>query len=203
MECIECGMLYVAENKQERRRHQAHHDKIVNGHKYRKYESERRIVDDEQCVITVVGTHSNYFEMARAVDVGILGHVESRFDSRPFDQSELSNPESKVTVFLVHTQDRTVGILVTDKARPMWKMKWREFEVNGDPAKLSHQDPIWCGRFIWVHKKYRQQGLAKRLINAALLHFDAAIEDFGYSSQFSDLGKTLAKSISPIFIRAT
>lgn len=192
-------MCYVETSPANVREHKKYHDRVVHGVKYKHYKSERCIYQNEDEKITVIDDKSNKFERANAVEVGILGYQDAGYDMRPFDSDEVFKKDSKVKVFLLHKEGRTIGFLVVEKAELLWSMTWDKYPK--EPKRVDHTKILWSGRFIWVHKKYRSSGLAKRLIENALKDLNIKIDDFGYSTQLSEEGRRFAQSISPRFLR--
>jgi GNAT superfamily N-acetyltransferase len=200
MQCEKCGMWYSETNSSDQRQHRLYHDKKVNGFKYNAYKSERRIYQERDLIITAVDMHSNQYEIARALELGIMGHTESRYSSRPFDESELYDQSSKLTVFLLHKNKRTIGILVVELEKLKWDMSWTDYNTDQVIETKKSNQIYWSGRFIWIHKQYRRKGYGRLLVKEALQHLGISINEFGYSSHLSKEGILLAQSISPRFL---
>ncbi len=200
MKCPECKMLYSKDSQTDRREHSRYHDSIVNGHRSKIYKKEKVIFQASDYRITVVDKRSTRYETERALAVGVMGYTESGYDSRPFDKSELFDSRTQVTVFLVHCHDRTIGVLVAERATIKWKMTWDEYSNRDVPPEVDSGENLWSGRFIWVHIKHRRKGLAKQLVSSALDFLGIGIEEFAYSSQLSKDGEMLARSLSSRFL---
>jgi len=182
-------MGYVPELPDNVLEHERYHDKIVNGLPSVPLKSDCVIYSQDDKRITVVSQSSPQEQRNRAEEVGLYARKDT-----PYGAEQLFDDEMEVRVFLLHKEDRIIGLLLMDKCNHVWRASWVEVDAGKKPKEISHHPPIWTVCFIWILKQHRRRHLAKMLLNKALTYLGYRPDQIGWYTPFTDHGKAFVRS---------
>lgn len=197
MRCAVCGLSYMPDHPSDVRLHRRRHDLALNGVPARPLKSEQVIAEDEHVRITLVTPRSSITQRVRAEEVARLGRREMQYDFLVFSRYE-DEDEYQAHVFLAHREGRAVGLLALRYRQVVRHYTWAEWDAEVEPGDQAF-DPVkrWAIDFIWFLPPYRRQGLATRLLSTAATHMHLDVQQFAWTTPFSEAGEQLARQLSP------
>lgn len=191
--CPKCGMGYIQGLPEDEKRHKPYHDRIVNGVPARPLKTDQVIWQASDQRITVVTAHSPISQRKRAEAVASAANVE--YDCGIYHAAETPD-ERDAHLFLYHTRNRIIGVVILEKQKTVWRCRWRGDNKPECEELLGH-DPMWSVVFIWVHAKNRNHGGASHLLTEGLKYLGQSQQTVGWYTPFTDSGRAFAKSICP------
>ena len=190
--CDDCGMSYVPELQDNVLQHKKYHDKIVNGLRTSSLKSDNVIFSQNDKRVTVISQISPRVQRKRAEEVARYARKDT-----PYGAEQLFDYEMEVRVFLLHKEDRIIGLLLMDKRYHVWLANWVDLDAGKEPKEISQHPPIWTVCFVWILKKHRRLHLAKVLLNEALTYLGCHLEKIGWYTPFTDSGHLFVHSCCP------
>ncbi len=195
MICPECGMGYVPNYAEDEKEHKKYHDKIVNGVYAPEMKNEKVVWRQDNFRITVVNYFSPIRQKKRAEETGLLANKDTKFDFAPYYHKEKLD-ERNIHLFLLCRENRIIGLLILERRDSVKQFTWKEYETAAG-SELPKGEAIWSIGLIWVHNKYRKQGLGSQLVHIAASFLGIMIQSIGWYTPFTDDGKKLAKALCP------
>jgi hypothetical protein len=193
--CPECGFDYVAGIPSNTRAHRKYHDEMVNGIPARPLASDKTIWQEGLYRITLVNHLSPFIQRKRAEKAGIVANRDTRYTFQPYSASE-SLDDRNVHLFLLHHQDRIVGLLVLEMRSVIWKCTWEEYQRHVSNKLLDHP-PIWSVVLAWVNRHHRRKGFACRMATEAARFFGIQLEQLGWYTPFTESGRAMVRRLCP------
>jgi hypothetical protein len=193
--CPECEFDYVAGIPSNTRAHRKYHDEMVNGIPAKPLANDRIIWEEVPYRITVVNAESPTAQKKCAERSGIVARRDTPFDFKPYSAVEVLD-ERNVHLFLLHHQERIVGLLVVEKRSHIWKCTWEERErhVFND---LSDRPPIWSVGLVWVNRQHRRKGFGCRLAAEAARFWGIQIRQLGWQTPLTESGAVMIRKLCP------
>jgi ribosomal protein S18 acetylase RimI-like enzyme len=188
-------MAYVPEIPEDRKRHKAYHDEVVNGLRASRVRSDHVIWEQNDERITVVNFQSPVTQKRRAERISSLAHCDTNYDFAPYSSGETLDARN-VHLFLGYVADRGISLLLVEKRSHVWEYTWEEYEKH-EAQQLCDHVPIWSVGFVWVHRGHRRRGWARRLAKQAARLFAVDIQSFGWRTPFSDDGEAMVRRFCP------
>jgi ribosomal protein S18 acetylase RimI-like enzyme len=193
VECRLCGMSYVPEIPDNVRDHQEYHDKVVNGLPAHPSESGRVIWSQDDMRIIIVDGLSPLEQRHLAEEVAILARKDTPYGAEVlFGECELDTH-----VFLLHRQNRIIGLLIVEKRDHVWQTSWADLDAGKEPKELLTHPPMWSICFIWIIQHHRGSHLGQTMINEAVAYLGGNFKTIGWYSPFTDSGKALVCRCCP------
>lgn len=194
--CPECQMTYVRGLAGDERVHSAHHDQVVNGFATPPSKNDRVLWADEERRITLVTERSPIEQRKRAEKVASLANLETRYTGGVYYAAEPANEEN-VQFLLYHVGTRVLGLIVLERKGEIWRCQW---QGGNEPLceELHGHEPMWSIVFVWVHKKYRRQGVARRLFKEASQFLETGEQGMGWYTPFTKEGEAFVKNLNPV-----
>jgi len=194
VKCELCGMSYVLENPEDVQAHQEEHDKVVNGLPALLSEGDRVIWSQGDMRITVLDRLSPLEQRRQAEEIAILARKDTRYGAEVlFGEGEL-----ETHVFLLHRQNRVIGLLIMEKRNRIWQTSWADWDAGKEPRELLEHLPIWSICFIWILQCHRGSHLGQTMINKAVAYLGVNFETVGwYIPPVTDSGKALVRRCCP------
>jgi len=189
--CELCGMLYVPEIADDVRDHQEYHDKVVNGLPSLALESNDIIWSLDKMVMTVVSNESPLELSRQAEEVARLARMDTPYGA------EVLFGELDVRVFLLHRQNRIVGLLIMEKRDHIWQTSWGDLDARKEPKELFEHPPMWSICFIWILQCHRRSHLGQTMINEAIAYVGENFETTGWYTPFTASGEALVRRCCP------
>lgn len=156
-------------------------------------ESDRVIWSQDVMRITIVNRLSPLEQRRQAEKVAELGRMDAQYDAEVlFGECELDTH-----VFLLHKQNRIIGLLIMEKRDHIWQTSWADLDAGKKPRKLLKHPPIWSICFIWILQRHRRSRLGQTLINEAIAHLGGNFETIGWYTPFTNSGKALVRRCCP------
>lgn len=187
----------MKESPEDRRVHQVYHDAATNGIPGAPLKSEKviwRQRQNDEWIVLVTPT-SPKPERIRARKVAQLANREMHYDFGIYHENE--PPDSRnLHLFLYGVRDRLVGLAIFERRDHVCRASWEEYDRR-DLKELVLAPPIWSFGFAWVHRKYRRQGIARRLFEEAVRFLNVTPESVGLYAPFSEEGEKLARTLFP------
>jgi len=190
--CNDCGMGYVPESRDDVLEHEKYHDKVVNGLRAPPLRSDWVIWSHDDERITVVSQSSPREQSKRAEKVGKYARKDTHYGAE-----DLFYAEMDVRVFLLHKEDRVIGLLLINKRDHVWRTSWDELDACKQPKEMLDHPPIWSVCFVWVLKNHRQLGFANTILNKAVVYLGCSLYNIGWYTPFTDSGKAFVRSCCP------
>lgn len=193
MICPECRMDYVPNYDEDEKEHKKYHDKIVNGIYAPEVKSDKVVWHEDNYRITVVNYISPLAQKKRAEETGLIANKDTHFDFVPYYHKEALD-ERNIHLFLLFRESRIIGLLIIERRDSVKQFSWAEYETAAG-SELPKGEAVWSIGLIWVHHKYRKQGLGSKLVQVAASFFGIMIQSIGWYTPFTNDGKQLAKSL--------
>jgi hypothetical protein len=194
----ECDMGFNPEEPANVRFHTKYHDRVVNGIIAPQKKADQIIWEEEPFRVSVVNSLSPFPLRFRAEVVGSCAHTDNTcksYDFGPF-AAEGMPLEKDTHAFLLHKHNRVIGIVTAQKAKHVWKCTWEQYE-NHQFEELVGYPPMWGIAFAWIHRRYRGQGLTRRVIVEAAAFFTTNVEFLGWQTPFTQSAKKMIKRLCP------
>ncbi len=195
--CNDCNMRYVPESRDDNLEHEQYHDKVVNGLRASLLRSDCVVWSHDNDRITVVRQSSLREQRDRAEEVGKYARKDT-----PYGAEDLFDEEMEVHVFLLHKEERIIGLLLMDKRNHVWRANWEKCDAGKQPKEMLDHPPIWSVCMVWVLKKHRQFGFAKTMLGKALTYLECSLDDIGWYTSgspppFTPSGEAFVRSCCP------
>jgi hypothetical protein len=184
-------MLYVSESQDEVREHEKYHDIVVNGLSTPPLTSDCVVWSHDNERITVISQSSPSEQRDLAEEVAKFARKNARYGA------EVLFGEMEVRVFLLHKEDRVVGLLLMDKRDHVYKASWDELAGGKQAKEMQNHPPIWAVCLVWVLEQYRRHHFAKTMLNQAMIYLGCSLDDIGWYTPFTNLGKAFVRSCCP------
>ena len=169
IECVDCGFLYLSGLRTDELQHRRFHDEAVSG--------PRTFLKDGCHVIDPNSPNRNRELAAR---VAVLAKRDTRYDFPAY----LADDDDAIAFILV-LRGRVVGLVVT-RQRVCGQRTAIESLRGSDSCKSVPSTLRRSIEMIWVIKKHRQRGFARRLIVKAAKYFGLSVEAFAHTTPFTD-----------------
>ena len=194
--CHDCGLTYVKEVLEERRKHRRYHDEAVNGISANPLKSEKVIWTEGDSRIVVVTPISPKPERVRARKVGQLANRDVHHDCGIYDEDE--PPDFRdLHLFLYCVNNRTVGLAIFEKRGDhVCRYTWEEYD-RYEAKEMPSAPPIWSFSFAWVLRKNRRRGIASTLFEKSIHFLKVPTENVGLYTPFSPEGESLLRALFP------
>jgi ribosomal protein S18 acetylase RimI-like enzyme len=186
--CELCGMSYVPENPEDVREHQEYHDKVINGLPTLPSESDLVIWSQDDMRIIVIDRLCPLEQRRQAEEVAMFGRMGT-----PYGAEDLFG-ELDVRVFLLHRQNRVIGLIIMEKRDHIWKTSWADWDAGKEPNELLEHPPMWSICFVWILKRHRGYHLGQAMINEAIAYVG---ENIGWYTSFTPSGEALVRKCCP------
>jgi hypothetical protein len=185
-------MSYVLENPEDVQAHQEYHDKVVNGLALPS-KSDCVIWSQDDMRIIVVNGLSPLEQRRQAEEIAILARKDTQYGAEVlFGESEL-----ETHVFLLHRQNRAIGLLIMEKRDHICQTSWADWDAGKKPKELLAHPPIWSICFIWILQRYRGSHLGQTMINEVVAYLGSNFETIGWYTPFTPSGKALVRRCCP------
>ncbi len=102
-----------------------------------------------------------------------------------------------VHIFLYIRTFHAVGVCLFEKRSTVCRCIWRNSK-QPTCTKLANVNPMWCVSFLWVHKQFRQSGIAYTLFKEAKLHLQLGKDDIAWYTPFSKEGESFVRRMYPV-----
>lgn len=173
------------------REHDRYHDAVINGLPAPALSSDCVVWSQGNERITVISQSSPREQRQRAEEVAKYARKDTPYGA------EVLLGELDVRVFLLHKDDRDVGLLLMEKLGGVWRAKWKDLDGGKQPTKLHNHPPIWSVCLVWVLKQHRRGCFAKTLLNKALNYLGCRLDQIGWYTPFTDSGEAFVRSCCP------
>ncbi len=176
--------------------HDRYRDVVINGLPALPLSSDCVVWSRENERITVISQTSLREQCQRAEEVAKYARKDTPY------QAEVLFGEMDVRVFLLHKDDRAVGLLLMEKRSDVWRAKWKDIDGGKQPTKLPNHPPIWSVCLVWVLKQHRRLGFAQTMLDKALVYLGCSLDNIGwYTSSspppFTPSGEAFVRSCCP------
>ena len=166
------------------------HDAWENGFPAKRFKNEETVFEEGPCRVARVTYRSapaqrNYVQKATRIAKCDLEQC-----SVPGVIPDVPH-SADIHAFLHCNGERVVGMILMQKIWRADKATWNERcieEVDGER---------WLVDFVWVHKDYRLEGAAKKLLRIALSDVGTSVEEVAWNPPFSESGKAFIRSVAP------
>lgn len=177
--------------------HRQRHDAMINGVRTPPLKSDQFIVADGGFSVSLVTPRSYLAQRIRAEKVARLGKREMGYDFSAFTRFD-PNDQYDAHVFLGHKAGRAIGLLVL-RSRPVVRhFTWIDGSKRIDTGEREFAPSRrWTVDFVWLHPSHRRQGLAIQLLNTAAAYMCIDVQQFAWTTPFSEAGEQLARRLSP------
>ncbi len=189
--CDVCGMSYSTKLEDNVLEHKRYHDAVVNGVLVLPTSSDCVVWSHENERITVINRFSPREQRERAEEIAKYARRDTPY------QAEVLFGEMEACVFLLHKNDRAVGLLLMEKRAHVWRANWKDIEDEKPPTQLPDHPPIWSVCLIWVLKQQRRRYVAKTLLENALSYLRCGFDQIAWYTPFTDCGKAFVLSCCP------
>lgn len=189
--CDVCGMSYVPESPDDVIEHDKYHDIVLNGLPVPPLRSDFVIWSHDNERITVISQSSIPQQRHIAEEVAKYARKDTHYGAE-----ELFG-EIEVRVFLLHKEDRVVGLLLVDKRDHVYQARWDELDDGKQPKEMHNHPAIWSVCLVWVLKKHRRHHFAETMLNNALTYLRCRLDDIGWCTPFTDSGKEFVLNCCP------
>jgi ribosomal protein S18 acetylase RimI-like enzyme len=189
-------MSYVPENPEDVREHKKSHDEAINGFHAPPSKREQIIWSRDDMRITVINQHSPLFLRKRAEKVARLANRDTHYDFPCYSANEPLNGQN-VHVFLLHRQNRVIGLLTMEKRDHIWQTSWTDLDAGKESEEVLAHPPMWSICFIWILQRHRGSHLGQSMINEAVAYLGGNFETIGWYTPFTDSGKALVRRCCP------
>ena len=192
--CSICNFRYVPSVPEDLASHRKRHEETIHGIRAKAAITDRVVWLEGDFRITALCALDSKVQRLRAQRVATLGKREGGYDFPPFTAYE--HFDERVThVFLLYHKDRIIGFLVFSLRKDLGVLEWTD--ETGETKDLDAKEPYWTVDFIWVLRKFRGKGLARKLILVASEYFENPIEKIAWYPPFSKDCLELAKKMYP------
>jgi len=188
-------MAYVEGLPNNERQHRQYHDRVVNGLRARSLKSDCAIWQASEQRITVVTAHSPSAQRDRAETIASLANLDTGYNGGIYHAAQQAD-DRNVHLFLYHKRNRALAITIIERRSTVWRCRWG----NGsqpESEELQDHEPMWSVGFVWVHRKARREGVARRVLAEALRHLGVSLERVGWYTPFTNNGRAFAKAMCP------
>ena len=194
--CPDCGLLYVHGLARDERYHRKIHDQVVNG-------PQAKMADGFYAV-----THESPMSLQKLAQAAAsAAHHDTRYDFSSFVAVKKQHDEDKTIAMIYIEAGRVCGLVVSREQECKFTASLNFFRVDSTdsrPAETSEVQPHSrrAVEMIWVLKKMRQRGIAKRLAQALASHCGVQITDLAHMIPFSESALHVWKALklSTIYI---
>lgn len=193
--CDICNFRYVPSVPEDVTSHRKRHDETVNGIRAKTAKSDRVIWKEGDYRITELCALDSKVQRYRAQRVATLGKREGGYDFPSFTVYEHFD-ERGTHVFLLYHKQRIIGFLVFSLRKDLQLLEWSN--GTNKPKDFASNEPYWTVDFVWVLRKFRGKGFARKLIQVASDFFENPIDKIAWYPPFSKDGLELAKKLYPL-----
>jgi len=194
--CPVCGMGYVEGLPEDEKAHRAYHDPIANGVSGAPVKSDKVIWNGLGDRITVVTGNSRLPQRIRAQKVGKVANAEMHHTGGIYCATEWPD-DRDIHLFLYYVRNRIVGLAIFERRRHLWLGTWTN-KVGYQTKELEECPGIWSLGILWVHKKHRRRGIARRLFEEGIAHLGVDRRSVGFYEPFSTDGEAFVRSLCPL-----
>lgn len=196
MRCSECGFHYCEDIPENVARHDAYHDKVVRGLCAPRLDEEDLVWESGPDRVTLVTKASPIVEQEVAGEVAKLTTLDTRY-SPPFAPGGPPD-DTRVQVFLYHVANRIVGFLMIQERGAIWRATWQSLGMPPILEEIKTASPMWSVGLLWVHRGFRNKGVARCLVSQAIRRLNVSLADLGWQTEFSKDGETFVRSLYPV-----
>ena len=194
LDCPVCGY----ETTDQTPVHQRHHDATLNGPKSKRLRSENTVYEEDSCRVSMVNWQSTPAQMNNVVDAYAVAKIELRsFHVKGGGRIADYPTKFDTHVFLLHYRDRIIGFVMLEKVYYVWKYDWKAYEDGQQLPETASAETKRTVTFIWIHPKYRKNGLARNLLSVAAGVLKQDLQYIGFDTPFSPLGKAFVRNVCP------
>lgn len=195
MQCPKCGMGYVPGLPEDEAEHSQYCDLIVNGPPIGLLGEALVIWTNADDRIILVTDSSPIEQRKLAHEVSTCANHEMGYDSgiyRHYDPPD----ERQIQIFLYVRASRAIGMLLVERRSKIWCCTWNG---NESPVCIEQTEiaSLWSIGFVWVHKQYRQAGIAYALFVEARHALELGENDIGWCTPFSEEGEAFVRKLYP------
>ena len=195
MKCPVCELNYEEELPEDRQYHKRYHDPIANGLYARPLKRDHTIWDNDGYSITVVNFFSPIAQQQRTSKVARIAKKDTPYDFAAYSVGEELD-EHNVHVFLLHHQNRIVGMNVMRMRKKVAYASWEQFKEK-QITLVEEPIHLWTIDMMWVHRNHRGSNLGMTLVNQAARYLEVDIQAIGWLLPFTDAGRALVRKCCP------
>lgn len=196
MRCPNCKMSFVLHDDEDCAEHEKYHDLIVNGSQIILPDKESLVWCDALDGVVLITDNSPPNIRKLGDDVATCSRFNSEFDGLVFRSSDPPD-ERDAHIFIYVKDGRGVGLLCLDRRTMVRTCSWDADSVKYTCDDGSDLRLMWSIGYVWVHEKYRKNGLASRFLNIILRSMDVSIDEIGWYSPFSNDGEKFIRKLCP------
>jgi GNAT superfamily N-acetyltransferase len=193
LQCV-CGTRYDPDRTGEVQMHLERHEEWAGGVRVPPLPSDQVIERWAETELLLVRRGSPPEQRERADRVARRAKLDTPFDTPAYVASD-ADPE--VQVFLARQGDRAVGFALL-RPRPRWGWwSWDDYDAERRPSTPVAPMTSWTVEQVWTLPRVQQQGLAKRILDAAARVVEQPVSSFGWRRPFTPSGESLVRRCCP------
>jgi len=190
----ECGLTYSDKWPPDVRRHRREHDEYLHGVPGKPLSDDEVLDPNPECRIIVVRPNSSRRQHDRVERVASRANSEMRYDFGIYHTCEReAHHQFGMHPLLAWRDNRAIGFLLLERRSHVGEWRWADECPEGIP--LIETSARWTIGFVWVLRKFRRQGVARRMLSNASRFCGTQIADLCWYWPLSDDGEALAKSV--------
>jgi Acetyltransferase (GNAT) family len=181
--CPDCHSSYFTDDPDDVAWHAVRHDRFVDGVPVSTCDLGEIVWQDGASRLALVTPNSpmRYQELAEEFAMTAyqeMGHKAAYHAGEALDKRN-------VHFFLFHADERIAGYARFETVRYARRFTWPEYSVpNGEPLPLC--SPTWAVTNLWVIKRHRHRGIAKKAVTRAAVWLGNDMSSVAWQPPFSE-----------------